>query len=76
MTTGTGKRGIHSLSQLHQRLREEAEVPAVFTCINTRLIIQTGVNLKKISPEQDRDPVAVSKVLGALARMGVDLEAP
>lgn len=72
--SGPGKGTIYSLSHLGDRLREKLAVPAVFNCINTRLIIQTGVNLKKITPEQDRDRAALDKVLGALSRMGVELE--
>lgn len=71
MSASTGT--YYSLSHLGDRLRQQLGVPAVFNCINTRLIIQTGVNLKKISPEQDRDPEALSKVLGALKRMGVSV---
>lgn len=65
----------HSLSDLSSRLREQVGLPAVFNCINTRLIIQTGINLKKIDASQDTNPELLRRVMGALIRMGIQLEA-
>lgn len=64
-----------SLVDLASRLRASLDGPTIFTCINTRLILQTGVNLKQISSEQDRDPSVIRKVEAALANMGVSLGA-
>ena len=63
--------GINSLDALGVALREKLPAQTHFHTINTRLILQTGVNLKKIRPEQNLDPVLIGKVLEALSRMGV-----
>ncbi len=63
--------GINSLDALGVALREKLSVQTHFHTINTRLILQTGVNLKKIRPEQNLDPELIGKVLEALNRMGV-----
>ena len=63
--------GISSLEALGAALREKLTAPTHFHTINTRLILQTGVNLEKIRPEQNLDPVLIGKVLEALGRMGV-----
>jgi hypothetical protein len=44
---------------------------AAFQCLNTRLIIQFGVNLKAIAPTQNADPVLLQRVQDALGRMGI-----
>lgn len=46
---------------------------AAFQCLNTRLIIQLGVNLKAISPAQDGDASLLQRVQDALGRMGIRL---
>lgn len=66
---------LASLESVSRSLSEHVVLPAVFTSINTRLIIQTGVNLKRITPDQNADPATVEKVLTALAKMGFRLEA-
>ena len=63
--------GINSLEALGAALREKLSAQTHFHTINTRLILQTGVNLKKIKPEQNLDPLLIGKVLEALGRMGV-----
>jgi len=47
---------------------------AAFQCLNTRLIIQLGVNLKAISTAQNNDLALLQRVQDALARMGIRLE--
>ncbi len=66
--------GQPSLAQLAATLRQRLGGGSIFQMLNTRLIIQHGVNLKDISPEQDRDPALLSRVRGALVRMGIALE--
>ena len=39
-----------------------------------RVVIQHGVNLKDISPDQDRDPALLARVRSTLSRMGIALE--
>lgn len=60
-----------SLGDIESTLRRRLTVNAVFTSVNTRLILQTGINLKHIREDQDRDPGAIDKVVGALTRMGL-----
>lgn len=62
------------MAQLAATLRQRLGGGSIFQMLNTRLIIQHGVNLKDISPEQDRDPALLSRVRGALVRMGIALE--
>ena len=63
--------GINSLDALAAALQAKLATQTHFHTINTRLILQTGVNLKKIRPEQNQDPALIGKVLEALDRMGV-----
>ena len=58
---------------LERELEKELTSAALFTSLNTRLIIRTGVNLKKIQPEQNADPALVRRGRGALQQMGFDL---
>ena len=46
---------------------------AAFQCLNTRLIIQLGVNLKAVAPAQNADPALLQRVQDALGRMGIRL---
>jgi len=64
-----------SLESLAEGLRKQLGVAAVFNSINTRLIIQTGINLKKFTPEQNKDPATLMKVTDGLRKMGIDMEA-
>lgn len=63
-----------TLQDISETLLRELPIFAVFTSVNTRVILQTGINLKKIKPEQNDNPAAVQAVRDALARMGFDLE--
>lgn len=60
-----------SLGDIESTLRRQLPVNAIFTSVNTRLILQTGVNLKQIREDQDRNPTAIEKVVDALHRMGL-----
>jgi hypothetical protein len=55
---------------LEHRLAGELMASTLFTSLNTRLILRTGVNLKLIQPEQNQDRELVSRVLEALRAMG------
>lgn len=66
-------RTASSLEELRTKLRAKFPVAAVFTAINTRLIIATGVNLKKIDADQNRDPRLLAEVSEALRKMDIDL---
>ncbi len=63
-----------TLVALGEALQKEIPIFAVFTSVNTRLIIQTGVNLKSVRPEQNEDPETIEAVQTALQRMGFLLE--
>lgn len=64
---------IDSLDALGAALRTRLPLQSNFNVVNTRLILQTGVNLKKIRPDQNQDPVLIRRVLDALGRMGVGI---
>jgi hypothetical protein len=66
-------RAYANLQELSTALRRHVDVDAIFTSINTRLIIQTGVNLKRVKPEQNDDPQVIDAVQRALHRMGIEL---
>lgn len=62
---------IDSLDALSMALRAQLPLASNFNVVNTRLILQTGVNLKRIKPDQNQDEVLIRRVLDALGRMGV-----
>ncbi len=63
--------GQPSLAQLAALLRKRLGAGSIFQMLNTRLIIQYGVNLKEITPEQNQDPALLLRVRTALTRMGI-----
>lgn len=64
---------IQTLEALAAALRTKLPEPRDFYVVNTRLILQTGVNLRRIRTEQNQSVVLIQTVLDALARMGVTL---
>ena len=66
-------RAYSNLRELSTALRKHVDLDAIFTSINTRLIIQTGVNLKRVKPEQNHDPEVIDAVQRALHEMGIEL---
>lgn len=65
---------VKTLEELQDRLRSKIPSPAIFQCLNARLIIQLGVNLKDILPEQNEDSALVGSVIETLDRMNIRLE--
>ncbi|HMU41568.1 MAG TPA: hypothetical protein PKE31_21350 [Pseudomonadota bacterium] len=65
---------IQSLEALASALRAKLPQQSNFLVVNTRIIMQTGVNLKKIKPDQNHDAASVKRVLDALNNMGVSLD--
>ena len=65
---------VKSLAELQEGLRAKIPSPTIFQCLNARLIIQLGVNLKDILPEQNEDPVLLRSVVEALGRMNIRVE--
>jgi hypothetical protein len=47
--------------------------PASFGPLASRVLLRTGVSLRKPRPDQLTDPAAVAKVIAALAAMGYRL---
>lgn len=47
----------------------------MFSLVNTRLILRTGVDLGAIAPTQDADPALVERVLKELQAMGYSPQA-
>lgn len=70
----TAPKTIHSLEALCGALRAKLPQQSNFYVVNTRLIMLTGVNLKKIRPEQSQDPQILRKVQEALAKMGLTFD--
>ena len=64
---------IQTLEALAAALRSKLPEQRDFYVVNTRLILQTGVNLRRIRTEQNQSVVLIQTVLEALARMGVAL---
>lgn len=62
-----------SLEELGAVVRASVGGAAVFQVLNTRLIIQLGVDLKAPTAAQNRDVALVSRVEEALRRMGIKL---
>ncbi len=61
---------MESLSSVFAHLR--ATQPAMqLSLINTRVMLETGVNLKQIRPDQDRNEAVMAKVRAVLGDMGV-----
>ena len=63
--------GEDSLDRIRGALEALVKTPVAFTCMNTRLILRTGVNLKTFTLVQNYDAETVAKVREALADMGV-----
>jgi hypothetical protein len=65
---------MQSLDQVRKQLTATINNPAMFSLINTRLILRTGVDLVEFKPS-DNQPANVEKVLAALKAMGFPLDA-
>jgi hypothetical protein len=64
---------VEGLNQVREALTRLLNDDGKFSIVNSRLILRTGVNLRSISPDQDRNASVVNKVLQALAEMGYEL---
>lgn len=65
---------VKNLEELQEKLRAKIPSPAIFRCLNARLIIQLGVNLNDILPEQNEDPSVLRGVIETLGRMNIRVE--
>lgn len=66
---------MNSLTQIHRTLLNALGNPAMFSLVNTRLMLRTGVDLAAIAPAQDADVTLVQKVLKELQAMGYSPQA-
>lgn len=66
---------MDSLQQIGATLKVALGSPAMFSLVNTRLMLRTGVDLGSIQPKQDGDAALVSKVLMELKAMGYSVTA-
>lgn len=68
--TITGSAGATTVTGLARALEAELRNAASLGAVTTRVLLRTGVNLRKPTPQQDGDAAAVEKVRSALADMG------
>jgi len=59
-----------TVTTMARTLETQLQNPVSFTAISTRVLLRTGVNLRKPTPVQDGDGPSVEKVRVALAEMG------
>jgi hypothetical protein len=59
-----------TLRQVEQSLRTILGNDAMFSLVNTRLMLRTGVDLKGIDPAQDSRSELLKQVIQALEKMG------
>jgi hypothetical protein len=65
-----------TLEQIRTRLTTTLKNPAMFSLINTRLILRTGVDLGEIKSADNLIPEKIEKVLSALQAMGFSVTDP
>jgi hypothetical protein len=61
---------VNSLTQIQSVLKTALKSPALFSLVNTRVMLRTGVDLGTILPRQDHDRGLVDSVLRELKAMG------
>lgn len=71
--TITGTARATTVTGLGKALEGRLQNAASLGAVTTRVLLRTGVNLRKPTPQQDGDATAVEKVRSALADMGYDL---
>ena len=62
-----------SLRQIEQSLRALLNNDAMFTLVNTRVMLRTGVDLKGIGAADDVSAELVKQVMQVLEKMGYSL---
>jgi hypothetical protein len=65
---------MNSLGEIRKVLSAALANPAMFSLVNTRLILRTGVDLSDIKVADDRNPAAIAKVVTALKALGYSPE--
>lgn len=58
------------LTQIKNSLETQVGSPVAFSSVIIRVMLKTGVNLKEIKPDQDKDPVTITKVKTFVGTLG------
>jgi hypothetical protein len=66
---------VKSLGEICSTLTLALGSPALFTLVNTRIVLKTGIDLSQIRDDEDTSPDSVSRVLSALESMGYSTQA-
>lgn len=61
-----------TLAEIYEQLKA-TQPPTQLSFLNTRLMLDTGINLRSIRPEDAQSQAAVAKVRTALKAMGVSI---
>jgi hypothetical protein len=71
-----GKVGVMtSLGEIKTTLEKALGNPALFSLVNTRITLKTGVDLAVIPEAEDKSPASVEKVISCLQSMGYSVNA-
>ncbi len=65
---------FQSLEQVRRTLRLTVNNPSLFSLINTRLILRTGLDLAEIKPADNTNRDSIEKVVSALTAMGFQIK--
>ena len=63
------------LLQIRRQLQNSLSNPAMFSLVNTRVMLRTGVDLIEIAPADEFNAAKISSVLTALKSMGFPMDA-
>ena len=66
---------MKSLAEIRSTLESALGSSALFSLVNTRIVLKTGVDLAQIREGEDHSGESVAKVLTALQGMGYSVEA-
>jgi hypothetical protein len=61
---------LNTITAIYQSLQKQRS-PVQLSLINTRILLETGVNLRGVTAEQDHDPATIAKVSAVLRGMGM-----
>lgn len=65
---------MKTLNEITSMLTAALGSEALVKVVNTRIALRTGIDLKRVSFEQNENPEAVGKVIEALTALGFTLE--
>jgi hypothetical protein len=61
---------LDTITAIYRGLQKQRS-PVQLSLINTRVLLETGVNLRSVTTDQDRDPATIAKVTSVLRGMGM-----